>query len=71
MSGNPPIGVLLSEEEVTHIYHLLINLRADDLITEEQRYAALETMQRIFLDIRGLRQDRPWSSVSPQSVTSQ
>ena len=66
-----PIGVLLSEEEVTHIYHLLINLRADDLITEEQRYAALETMQRIFLDIRCLRQDNHQSSVSQRSVASQ
>lgn len=71
MSVNPPIGVLLSEDEVTHIYHLLINLRADDLITEEQRYAALEKIQRIFLDIRCMRQDYSQSSVSQQSVPSQ
>ena len=71
MSVNPPIGVLLSEEEATFIYHLLINLHADDLITEEQRYVALEKMQGIFLDIRRLRQDPDRSSVSQRSVPSQ
>lgn len=67
MSVNPPIGVLLSEEELTLCYQLLISLRADDLITEDARRVALDRLERCFLDIRRLRQDPDMSSVSQRS----
>lgn len=69
MSVNPPIGVLLSEDEVVFIQHLLISLRADDLILEDARRDALEWITRVQLDIARLRQDNHQSSVSASDTT--
>lgn len=71
MAVNPPIGVFLSEDELVFVSHLLISLKADDLITEEQRCVALERVSSLLLDIRRLRQDPDRSSVSQRSARSQ
>ena len=65
------LGVLLSEDEVVFIQHLLISLRADDLITEENRCDALAWITRVQQDLHRLRQDRPRSSVSASDAPSQ
>ena len=65
------LGVLLSEDEVRFISHLLISLRADDLITEENRCDALAWITRVQQDLHRLRQDRPRSSVSQGAQGSQ
>lgn len=65
------LGVLLSEDEIKFIYHLLLRLRGDDLILEEARLDALETFERLFLDLYFMRQDNHQSSVSQGSPTEQ
>lgn len=64
MAVNRPIGVLLSEDELRFISHLLINLKADDLIMEDARCDALAWITRVQLDIARTRQDSSQSSVS-------
>ena len=63
------MGVLLSEDEVLFISHLLISLKADDLVLEEARCDALAWITRVQQDIADARQDRPRSSVSPGAQT--
>lgn len=58
------LGVLLSPDEVTFIQHLLISLKADDLILEDARCDALAWITRVQQDIARLRQDQEQSSVS-------
>ena len=41
------LGVLLSEDELRFISHLLINLKADDLIMEDARCDALAWITRV------------------------
>lgn len=64
LAVNRPIGVLLSEDEVRFISHLLINLKADDLIMEDARCEALAWITRVQQDISAARQDPHRSSVS-------
>ena len=45
------MGVLLSEDEVLFISHLLISLKADDLVLEEARCDALAWITRVQQDI--------------------
>ena len=65
------LGVLLSEDELRFISHLLINLKADDLIMEDARCDALAWITRVQQDIASARQDRPRSSVSQGAQGSQ
>ena len=65
------MGVLLSEDELRFISHLLINLKADDLIMEDARCDALAWITRVQQDIASARQDRPRSSVSQGAQGSQ
>lgn len=65
------MGVLLSVDEVVDMYHLLLRLSGDDLILEESRLNALETFERLFLDLYFMRQDSSQSSVSQSSLTEQ
>ena len=64
------LGVLL-EDELRFISHLLINLKADDLIMEDARCDALAWITRVQQDIASARQDRPRSSVSQGAQGSQ
>lgn len=68
---NTPIGVLLHPDEVRFIQHLLISLKADDLVLEEARCDALAWITRVQQDISGLRQDPHRSSVSARDTTEQ
>lgn len=68
MPVNRPIGVLISPDEVTHVMHLLINLRADDLLLEEIRCDALAWITRVKQDLDRLEQDQQGSSVSTGDV---
>lgn len=68
MAVNRPIGVLISPDEVTHVMHLLINLKADDLLLEEIRCDALAWITRLKQDIDRLEQDQQGSSVSTGDV---
>lgn len=63
------LGVLLSEDEVQFILHLLISLRADDLILEDARRDALAWITRVQQDLARLRQDQEQSSVSAGDAT--
>ena len=65
------LGVLLSEDELRFISHLLINLKADDLIMEDARCDALAWITRVQQDIASARQDRPRSSVPQGAQGSQ
>ena len=51
MVCNPP-SALISLEEIECYVQLLTKLKADDLISEQQRREALSSLTRVWIDLR-------------------